>query len=80
VDGALRDKLICDIEQLPLLPGRYRLHVNVATAAENQDSLDAAAVFDVEEGLYDGRRERATPYGVFTASHHWTTPVDAAAS
>lgn len=75
-DTSLQGSLICDVEKLPLLPGRYRVHVNVACNGEHQDSINPAVIFDVVEGLYDGRREPATPFGIVTTSHRWTTPAD----
>ena len=77
VSSELQGSLICDIEKLPLLPGRYRVHVNVGCGGEHQDSLNPAAIFDVVEGLYDGRREAATPFGIVATSHRWTIPADA---
>jgi lipopolysaccharide transport system ATP-binding protein len=74
VSTTLRKALICDIEKLPLLPGRYRMQVNVGCCGEHQDSLDPAAIFDVVEGYFDGRRELETPFGVVTTSHRWTIP------
>jgi len=76
VSSELRGSLICDIEKLPLLPGRYRVHVNVGCGGEHQDSLNPAAIFDVVEGFYDGRREAATSFGIVTTSHRWTIPAD----
>jgi lipopolysaccharide transport system ATP-binding protein len=76
VSSKLQGSLICDIEKLPLLPGRYRVHVNVGCSGEHQDSLNPATTFDVVEGLYDGRREAATPFGTVTTSHRWTIPAD----
>jgi lipopolysaccharide transport system ATP-binding protein len=77
---SLQGTLICDIEKLPLLPGRYRVHVNVGCNGEHQDSVNPAVIFDVVEGLYDGRREAATPYGIVTTSHRWTIPADSIGS
>jgi lipopolysaccharide transport system ATP-binding protein len=80
VSTTLQNVLICDIEKLPLLPGRYRMQVNVGFNGEHQDSLDPAAIFDVVEGYFDGRRETATPFGIVTTSHRWTVPTGRALS
>ena len=80
VSTTLRNAIICDIEKLPLLPGRYRMQVNVGCSGEHQDSLDPAAIFDVVEGYFDGRREPETPFGVVTTSHRWTIPAGRAVS
>jgi lipopolysaccharide transport system ATP-binding protein len=76
VSSELQGSLICDIDKLPLLPGRYGVHVNVGCGDEHQDSLSPAAIFDVVEGLYDGRREAATPFAIVATSHRWTIPAD----
>jgi lipopolysaccharide transport system ATP-binding protein len=79
-NSSLRGALICDIEKLPLLPGRYRVHVNVGCCGEHQDSVHPATIFDVVEGFYDGRRESATPFGIVTTAHRWTVPADSIGS
>jgi lipopolysaccharide transport system ATP-binding protein len=45
----------CEIDTLPLLPGRYRIDVRVWAEQVVQDSLLGAAYFDVEPGVVGGR-------------------------
>ncbi|MFN8216564.1 MAG: Wzt carbohydrate-binding domain-containing protein [Solirubrobacterales bacterium] len=48
-------RIECRLEQLPLIPGRYRIDVVLRGRQEIQDGLQAAAYFDVEPGLSSGR-------------------------
>jgi lipopolysaccharide transport system ATP-binding protein len=80
VSAGLQGSFVCDIEKLPLLQGRYRMHVNVGCGGEHQDTLSPALIFDIVEGLYDGRREAATPFGLVTTAHRWTLPADSIGS
>jgi lipopolysaccharide transport system ATP-binding protein len=45
----------CQIEELLLLPGRYRLDVSVFGGGELQDKVEGAAYFDVVDGIVRGR-------------------------
>ena len=75
-DGALAEGMICDVDELPLLPGRYRVDVEVRARGIRQDVLEMAAVFDVEEGTLRGRPiptdQRA---GDIVLPHRWTLPA-----
>jgi lipopolysaccharide transport system ATP-binding protein len=77
VRGAeLGTRIECDIEQLPLLPGRYRLDVLVKARRQIQDGLQAAAFFDVEPGLLDGRpMPPAALEGDIVMRHVWRLPA-----
>lgn len=46
---------ICEVDELPLVPGQYRLDVTIKGAGKVQDGLEAAARFRVEEGTMRGR-------------------------
>lgn len=67
---------VCDIEQLPLLPGRYRVNVAISRGDELQDHLEGAAAFTVEPGAFDGRANRAASsgYGSVLMRHRWSLP------
>ena len=69
-------KFVCDLDELLLLPGRYRIDVAIIGDNRLQDFIEAAAVFDVGEGHVGGRP--AQPDGKFsvTMSHRWTLPSD----
>ncbi|MEK6237660.1 MAG: Wzt carbohydrate-binding domain-containing protein, partial [Planctomycetales bacterium] len=71
-DGEAR--IVCDVPELLVLPGRYRLNVSVSAADVAVDKLDAAAVFDVEEGDVRGQAvPRSTAYGSCYFPHAWTS-------
>jgi lipopolysaccharide transport system ATP-binding protein len=54
-DGALGPRIECEVESLPLLPGRYRIDIQVKGKRQIQDGLQGAAFFDVEPGVIAGR-------------------------
>jgi lipopolysaccharide transport system ATP-binding protein len=68
----------CEIAELPLVPGRYRLDARLRDDVHLQDSLEAAAFFDVEAGTLGGRPltldERR---GDVVVKHRWLLPRDA---
>jgi lipopolysaccharide transport system ATP-binding protein len=69
-------KFVCELEELLLLPGRYRVDVAIIGDNRLQDFIEAAAVFEVAEGHVRGRP--AQPDGKFSVSisHRWTLPAD----
>ncbi|MBX6313845.1 MAG: ABC transporter ATP-binding protein, partial [Isosphaeraceae bacterium] len=78
-DPGLGSQFVCEIEELPLLPGRYRINVAVATgpdwSSDLQDRIEGAAVFEVEQGLMRGRPETAdTAWGNVCIAHRWLHP------
>jgi lipopolysaccharide transport system ATP-binding protein len=54
-DGELGPRIECELDAVPLLPGRYRLDVLLKGNSHIQDGLQAAGFFDVEAGVMDGR-------------------------
>jgi lipopolysaccharide transport system ATP-binding protein len=48
-------QFVCEIDQLMLMPGRYRMDVGVVGDNRLQDYIQAAAFFEVAEGHLDGR-------------------------
>jgi lipopolysaccharide transport system ATP-binding protein len=48
-------RFICNLDELMLLPGRYRINVFIRGGGERQDLVEAAASFDVETGQLRGR-------------------------
>jgi lipopolysaccharide transport system ATP-binding protein len=68
-------KFICELDELLLLPGRYRIDVAIVGDSLLQDFIEAAAVFEVGEGQVRGRP--AQPDGKFSVSlsHRWVSPV-----
>jgi lipopolysaccharide transport system ATP-binding protein len=72
----LGPRIECELATLPLLPGRYRIDVLVKGQNQIQDGLQAAAFFDVEPGVIDGR---PTPVsgsdGDVVLPHVWRLPL-----
>lgn len=65
----------CEVDELLLIPGRYRINVGIMAAGELQDHVEAAAFFDVEEGTVRGRPIARTPgSGSIIIPHRWITP------
>jgi lipopolysaccharide transport system ATP-binding protein len=69
-------RIECELEALPLLPGRYRIDVVLKGKRQIQDGLQAAAFFDVEPGVV---RDRPTPIsgadGDIVLAHRWRLPA-----
>jgi lipopolysaccharide transport system ATP-binding protein len=73
-DGSPRE-FICDIDELPLLPGRYRLAAALFGHGELQDHLTAAAYFNVEHGTIRGRPvTEQGAHGRIVLPHRWVLP------
>ena len=78
VDEELRDRFVCEIEELLLVPGRYRVDVELRARGVEQETIEGAAMFDVEQGTIDGRPvDRRLP-GNVVLRHAWRLPADAA--
>ncbi|HUW11361.1 MAG TPA: ABC transporter ATP-binding protein [Anaerolineae bacterium] len=74
-DARLGTRLICDIDELVLVPGRYRINVALFSDGEMQDHVEAAAVFDVEQGVIRGRPvNRPIGAGNVCVPHRWRLP------
>ena len=72
----LGPQIECTIPALPLIPGRYRVDITLKGRQEIQDGLQAAAYFDVEPGVIDGRPMPATGSdGDVVLSHSWRLPA-----
>ncbi len=74
-DSELGPRIECEIESLPLIPGRYRIDVVLRGRQEIQDNLQAAAYFDVEPGVLGGRP--MPPMGAdgdVVLAHSWRLP------
>jgi lipopolysaccharide transport system ATP-binding protein len=74
-DGELGPRIECELDSLPLLPGRYRIDVLLKGRRQIQDGLQAAAFFDVEPGVVDDRPMPAGGLdGDVAFSHRWRLP------
>ena len=70
------NQFICDIDELMLLPGRYRVNVLIRDSGELQDFVEAAAFFDVEAGLLRGRPMKARKKISLCMPHRWKSPAE----
>jgi lipopolysaccharide transport system ATP-binding protein len=74
--GELGPRVECEIAAVPLLPGRYRIDVLLKGRNQIQDGLHAAAFFDVEPGVLDGRPTPAMGSdGDVVLPHTWRLPA-----
>ncbi|NOH01799.1 MAG: ABC transporter ATP-binding protein [Chloroflexi bacterium] len=66
---------VCEVDELTLMPGRYRINAAVMWNGEYQDHLEAAAYFSVEQGEFGGRpAPQEGGYGNLLIHHRWITP------
>jgi lipopolysaccharide transport system ATP-binding protein len=69
------NRFVCELDDLLLVPGRYRIDVELQARGVVQDSIETAAMFDVEDGTIDGRPvSGATSRGDVVLRHRWSTP------
>jgi lipopolysaccharide transport system ATP-binding protein len=69
--------LACEIDELLLVPGRYRINTALFCRGQLQDHLEGAAIFEVSEGSFDGRPvEGKRGSGTVLLRHRWI-PGDA---
>jgi lipopolysaccharide transport system ATP-binding protein len=68
-------QFVCDVDALSLLPGRYRIDVQLRGTHQVEDEIDSATMFDVEPGLLSGRPVPVNGVGDVALDHRWTVPV-----
>lgn len=74
-DSASELRMLCKIDELLLVPGRYRINVAIAIRTEVHDHVEAAAFFDVEGGDVRGRQvSSGNRFGNIHLPHHWILP------
>lgn len=66
--------LVCDVDELLLLPGRYRMDVAIIGDNRMQDFVKAASMFDVVEGSVRGRLMAPDKRFRVQFPHRWTIP------
>ncbi len=77
-DSELGPRIECEIDTVPLVAGRYRIDFVLKGRQEIQDGLQAAAYFDVEPGVIDGRpMPAAGADGDVVLPHSWRLPARA---
>jgi lipopolysaccharide transport system ATP-binding protein len=75
-DPAGQAQFVCEIDALPLLPGRYRMNAAVMHNGIMQDHLEAATFVDVADGQLSGRPvPQDTGYGSILIAHRWIIPT-----
>ena len=76
VDRQIGKAIVCEIDELGLVPGRYRMNVALYWNGELQDAIEAATIIDVENGELRGRPIAiASGYGSVSFAHKWILPV-----
>src|SRR5262249_41855631 len=69
---AVTKEFACEIQELPLLPGKYRLNVALSSGTELQDHVEGAATFSVVPGPIAERDVKsANGYGSVYIAHRW---------
>jgi len=75
-EPGLGPRLECEVAELPLLPGRYRIDVALKGRGQIQDGLQAATFFDVEPAVVGGRAyASASVDGDVVLRHRWRLPA-----
>ncbi|GAP13462.1 ABC-type polysaccharide/polyol phosphate transport system, ATPase component [Longilinea arvoryzae] len=78
LDEGMGARLVCEVDDLLLLPGRYRLNVGLKANGDQQDHVEGAAFFNVEEGAIQGRavdQARSRRPGSVYFLHRWVRPA-----
>lgn len=66
---------VCELDELFLTPGRYRINAALYCQDELLDHVESAAVLDVDQGIAGARPVVATPgYGSVFMPHRWIGP------
>lgn len=74
-DKADTPSFVCELGELYLTPGRYRINAALYAHDELLDHIESAAILDVDPGVSGGRPVVATPgYGSVFMPHRWTGP------
>jgi lipopolysaccharide transport system ATP-binding protein len=64
--------IVCELDELLLLPGRYRIDVGLYLSGDLQDHVEGAAFFTVGPGAVRGRAVRGeATYGAVQMPHVW---------
>jgi lipopolysaccharide transport system ATP-binding protein len=75
-DAGLGPAYACEIEELPLLPGRYRINVAAMAGGDLIDHVEGAKFFEVGPGQMRGRPETSHHgYGSVCIAHRWRQPT-----
>jgi homopolymeric O-antigen transport system ATP-binding protein len=73
--GTGRPSFVCELRELFLTPGRYRINAALYCRDELLDHVESVAMLDVDPGISGTRPVLATPgYGSVYMPHRWTGP------
>jgi lipopolysaccharide transport system ATP-binding protein len=67
---------VCELDELLLLPGRYRIDVAIIGDNRLQDFIEAATVFEVGAGNIQGRPAQSDGKSSISLVHRWTLPAE----
>ncbi|HEU0079983.1 MAG TPA: Wzt carbohydrate-binding domain-containing protein, partial [Longimicrobiaceae bacterium] len=68
-------RIVCEVPELPLVPGSYRIDVELHVDGELQDRVEGAALFRVAEGVLRGVAVSAEGgEGSVRMHHRWLLP------
>jgi lipopolysaccharide transport system ATP-binding protein len=67
---------VCELNELLLVPGRYRIDVAIIGDNRLQDFIEAAAVFEVGTGHIQGRPAQSDGKSSISMAHRWTLPTE----
>lgn len=68
-------QFVCELDELLLLPGRYRIDVAITGDNWLQDFIEAAAMFEVAEGQVRGRPAQHDGKFSVMMDHRWVSPI-----
>jgi homopolymeric O-antigen transport system ATP-binding protein len=68
-------EFVCELDELLLMPGRYRIDVAIVGDNRLQDFIEAAAVFEVGDGHVGGRPAQHDGKFSVIMDHRWTLPT-----
>ncbi len=75
LDVQVGNTLICEIDEILLLPGQYRMRIELDFNNYKEDFLEAAGFFTVEQGqLHKRITYENNQYGSITMPHRWRLP------
>lgn len=69
-------RFVCELDELLLKPGRYRIGVLVRGGGQWQDHLETAATFEVHDGLLAGRVVNTSDQSLVCMPHRWIVPFN----
>jgi hypothetical protein len=65
----------CEVSELLLVPGAYRVDITLTGDGYRQDVLPGAVMFDVEQGMVGERAVTPGSVGDVAMPHRWRVPA-----